>query len=141
MPFRRKATDGADKLAKVELFEGFTPAELTRVAELAEDVTAEAGAVLMEQGKVGQECYIVVAGTADVIIGQDTVAHLGPGEPIGEMALIDHRPRSATVKAKTEMKLLALDTKRFQSLLDEMPKANRAIMAKLSERVRNADSA
>jgi CRP-like cAMP-binding protein len=114
---------------------------LSRVAELAEDVTAEAGAVLMEQGKVGQECYIVIDGTADVVIGGDTVAQLGPGEPIGEMALIDNRPRSATVKAKTQMQLLALDTKRFQTLLDEMPKANRAIMAKLSERLRNVDLA
>src|SRR5438874_268601 len=106
MPFRKKATDGAEKLAKVELFEGFTPAELSRVAELAEDVTAEAGATLMEQGKVGQECYIVLAGLADVVIGGEEVAQLGPGEPIGEMALIDNRPRSATVKARTEMKLL-----------------------------------
>ena len=57
------------------------------------------------------------------------------------MALIDNRPRSGTVRALTPMKLLALDAKRFRTLLDEMPKANRAIMAKLSERLRNVDLA
>jgi CRP-like cAMP-binding protein len=141
MPFRKKADNGAEQLAKVELFEGFSPAELARVAELVEEVSAEDGAVLMEQGKPGQECYVVVEGAADVIVAGEKVAELGPGELIGEMALIDNRPRSATVKANKPMKLLALDTRRFQTLLDEMPKANRAVMAKLSERVRNADSA
>jgi hypothetical protein len=50
MPFRRKIDDGAERLAKIELFEGFTPAELARVAELVEEIEAEQGAVLTEQG-------------------------------------------------------------------------------------------
>src|SRR5438445_13504352 len=103
MPFRKKADNGAEQLAQVELFQGFSPAELARVAELVEEVSAETGAVLMEQGKPGQECYVVVEGTADVLVAGDKVAELGKGELIGEMALIDKRPRSATVKAKTPM--------------------------------------
>jgi CRP-like cAMP-binding protein len=66
-------------------------------------------------------------------------ATLGPGEMVGEMALIDHRPRSATVKALTPMKLLAFDAKRFKTLLDEMPKASQHVMAKLSDLVRQSD--
>jgi CRP-like cAMP-binding protein len=64
---------------------------------------------------------------------------IGPGEPIGEMALIDNRPRVGTVRAITAMKLLELDAGAFRKLLDEMPKANRAIMSKLSERLRKLD--
>ncbi len=137
MPFRKKIDDGAERLANVTFFEGFTPKELARVGELVEEVDAEAGAELMEQGRPGLECYVVVAGEAGVYVGGQWVAKIGPGEMVGEMALIDHKPRSATVKAVTPMKLLSLDAKRFRTLLDEMPKAAAAVMSKLSERLRS----
>jgi CRP-like cAMP-binding protein len=139
MPFRRKIDDGAERLATVELFDGFSKAELARVAELVEEVDAEAGAVLVEQGKPGTEAYIVMQGEAAFEMGGERKGSIGPGEPIGEMALIDNRPRVGTVRAVTPMKLLALDATGFRKLLDEMPKANRAIMAKLSERIRKLD--
>jgi len=136
MAFRKKVGDGAERLGEIALFEGFSPAELHRVAELVEEVDAQAGAVLTEQGKPGQECFVIVTGEAGVDVGTNRVATLGPGDLVGEMALIDNQPRSATVRAVTPMKLLALDATRFRTLLDELPKANRAIMAKLSEKLR-----
>lgn len=136
MPFRKKHTDGAERLAGVALFEGFDDTELSKVAELVDEVEAELGAVLTEQGKPGQTCYIVVAGEAAVVVGEERVATLGPGDLVGEMALIDNGPRSATVRAVTPMKLLAFDAERFRTLLDEHPKANRAIMATLSAKLR-----
>ncbi len=139
MPFRKKIDDGAERLADLDLFDGFTPAELSRVAGLVEEIDAESGAVLTEQGKPGTECYIVVEGQAVFEIAGERKGTIGPGEPIGEMALIDNRPRSGTVRAVTPMKLLALDATRFRTMLDEMPKANRAIMAKLTERIRQLD--
>ena len=139
MPFRRKSNDAAERLASIELFEGFTPEELARVGELVDDVDAEVGALLTEQGKPGQEAYVIVEGSAAVEIGGRRVTTLGPGELVGEMALIDNRPRSATVKATTPMKLLALDVKSFRTLLDELPSANRAVMSKLTERIRAND--
>ncbi len=139
MPFRRKIDDGAERLAKVELFEGFTPAELARVAELVEEIEAEQGAVLTEQGKPGTEAYIVIEGEAAFEIASERKGTIGPGELVGEMALIDNRPRSGTVRALSPMKLLVLDAGQFRKLLDEMPKANRAIMSKLTERLRQMD--
>ena len=139
MPFRKKIDDGAERLAKVELFEGFTKAELARVADLVEEVEAESGAVLVEQGKPGTEAYIVMDGEAVFEVGGERRGTIGPGEPIGEMALIDNRPRVGTVRAVTPMKLLVLDASQFRKLLDEMPKANRAVMARLSERIRKLD--
>ncbi|MEO7555785.1 MAG: cyclic nucleotide-binding domain-containing protein [Acidimicrobiales bacterium] len=136
MAFRKKTDDGAERLAGIALFEGFSPAELHRVAELVEEADAQAGAVLTEQGKPGQECFVIVTGEASVDVGTHRVATLGPGDLVGEMALIDNQPRSATVRAVTPMRLLALDATRFRTLLDELPKANRAIMAKLSEKLR-----
>jgi CRP-like cAMP-binding protein len=140
MPFRKKIDDGAERLAGVAFFEGFSDRELARVAELVEEVDAEAGAEIMDQGSAGRECFVIVEGHAGVYVKDSQVADLGPGEMVGEMALIDHKPRSAAVRALTPMKLLALDAKRFKTLLDEMPKASQQVMAKLSERLRREDA-
>ncbi len=136
MPFRKKNTVGAERLAGIELFEGFSAAEISRVAELVEEVDAKAGAVLTEQGKPGQSAFLIIDGEAVVVVGDDRVATLGKGDLVGEMALIDHHPRSATVRAVTDMKLLSFDAERFRILLDELPKANRAVMARLSAKLR-----
>jgi CRP/FNR family cyclic AMP-dependent transcriptional regulator len=131
---RSKSIDGVAKLRGVSFFEGFSDAELERVAELADDVEAEAGAVLVEQGRVGQECFVVLAGHAGVYVAEDRVATLGPGSMVGEMALIDHLPRVATVMADEPMTLVAFDTKRFRTLLDEMPKAGERVLQLLAAR-------
>jgi CRP/FNR family transcriptional regulator, cyclic AMP receptor protein len=136
---RKKAVDGAAKLAGVAFFDGFTPAELQRVAELADDVDAEAGAVLVDQGRVGQECYVIIEGHASVYVSEEHVATSGPGSMVGEMALIEHRPRNATVIADTPMKLIAFDTKAFKQLLEEMPKARDRVMETLAARLRPRD--
>jgi CRP-like cAMP-binding protein len=139
MPFRKKIDDGAERLANIAFFEAFTPAELARVGSLVEEVEAEEGAVLTEQGKPGQECYVIVDGEASVEIGGEEKAVVGPGTMIGEMALIDNRPRSATIRAKKPMKLLALNTKHFKTMLEEMPSANKAVMSRLTELLRTND--
>ncbi len=139
MPFRKKIDDGAERLAKIAFFDGFTPAELAKVGSLVEEVQAEEGAVLTEQGKPGQECYVIVDGEASVEIGGEEKAVVGPGTMIGEMALIDNRPRSATIRAKKPMKLLALNTKHFKTMLEEMPSANKAVMSRLTELLRTND--
>jgi CRP/FNR family transcriptional regulator, cyclic AMP receptor protein len=134
---RKKAEKAATaaRLRRVAFFEGFTDDELARVAELADEVEAEAGAELTDQGRPGQECFVLVHGRANVFVGDDLVATLEEGSMVGEMALIDHRPRSATVIAETPMELLAFDTKSFRSLLDEMPKASQRVMSLLSTRL------
>lgn len=135
--FRRKKADEAAKhLADIAFFEGFTPAELARVADLADEVDAEQGAELTDQGRPGQECYVILDGQASVFFGDQHVATLQEGSMVGEMALLDHKPRSATVVAETPMKLLAFDTRSFRALLDEMPKASQRVMSLLNARVR-----
>jgi CRP-like cAMP-binding protein len=88
----------------------------------------------MDQGRPGQECFVILDGTASVFIGGDHVATLEAGSMVGEMALIDHRPRSATVVAETPMTLLAFDTGAFRALLDELPKASQRVMSLLNAR-------
>lgn len=128
-------------LRGVAFFDGFTDTELRRVAELAEEVDAEVGSELTDQGRPGQVAYVIVEGTAAVEVGGDTINEVGPGQMVGEMALIDHRPRTATVRATTPMRLLAFDAQQFRRLLDEMPKAQVKVMEILVERLRQRDLA
>ena len=132
---RKKATEAAERLSKIAFFEGFTPDELERVAELVDDVEAEPGAVLTDQGRPGQECYVIETGQANVYFGGEHIASLGPGSMVGEMALLEHRPRIATVVAETPMQLLGLDTRSFRALLEEMPKASQRVMSLLNARL------
>jgi CRP-like cAMP-binding protein len=135
---KKKADPGAvDELHGVTFFDGFSDDELAHVIELAEEVDAEQGAVLMEQGRVGQECYVILEGSAGVFFGGDHGATLQPGSMVGEMALVDHHPRTASVVAETPMRLLGFDTKAFKKLLTDMPKAHDRVMALLSARMRD----
>ena len=136
-----QGADAVAHLQKVGFFEGFTDNELRRVAELAEEVDAEAGSELTDQGRPGQTAYVILEGTASIEVGGASINTVGPGDMVGEMALIDHRPRTATVRATTDMRLLAFDATRFRRLLDEMPKAQVRVMEQLVERLRQRDLA
>jgi len=134
---RKKAKEAADRLRDVAFFEGFTDQDLTRVASLADEVEAEEGAELTDQGRPGLECFVILDGRASVLVAEEHVATLEKGSMVGEMALIDHRPRSATVIAETPMILLAFDTKAFSKMLDEMPAARQKVMVLLNDRLRD----
>lgn len=126
-------------LGQGDLFRHFEPAVLERLATIAEDVDIEPGAVLCEQGRVAQECWVVVSGEAEVKVGGDqVVAVVGPGETIGEMGLLDHLPRSATVTARSRMQLLRVDSQRFDELLGASPVAH-ALLEILSRRIRDLE--
>lgn len=125
----------AVELRNISFFEGFDPVALERVAGFADEVEALPGAVIIDQGRVGQECFVVLAGEASVFVGEDLVATIGPGTMIGEMALIDHRPRSASVIATTPMRLIAFDTEHFNQLLTEMPKVRERVLGVLGGRL------
>ena len=133
---RKKAVNGAARLRGLAFFEGFSDADLDRVAQLADDVEIEAGELLIDQGRVGQECYVIESGQAEVFVGEEHLVTVGPGSMVGEMALVDRRPRTATVVATTPMALLAFDTKAFQKLLSEMPKAEERVHALLATRLK-----
>jgi CRP-like cAMP-binding protein len=138
MRFRKAhhETASVDDLRDVSLFEGLSEKELGHVAELAEPVEAEPGALLMQQGAIGLECFVIVDGSAGVYAGDEHLATVGAGSVVGEMALIDHRPRNASVRAETTMKLLAFDVAAFKHLLDDLPEAKERITSLLHARAR-----
>lgn len=135
MVFGRKPAESVEWLSGVAFFEGFGPDELTRVMELCDEVESPAGSVLVDQGDTGTDCFVIVEGTASVYVRGEYVTSSGPGSMVGEMALIDHRPRTATVVAETDMKLLRFSTRAFRTLLEEMPKASERVWTVLRARL------
>lgn len=134
--FGRKNKGDAEWLAGVSFFKDFTPEELSQVAALAQEVDAEPGAELMEQGRMGDVCYVIVEGDAGVYISGEHVATLHEGSMVGEMALVGHVPRNATVIAETPMVLAAFDRDGFHRLLDDMPKAKERVLEILNSRLK-----
>ncbi len=123
-------------LRGVPLFQGLDVSQLQRLADLAADVRAADGDVLMRQGEVGDEFFIVISGNVVVEREGQRLSRLGPGEFLGEIALIDGRPRTASATADGETRLLVLDHAHFDRLLDEFPGSGRQVARTLVDRIR-----
>jgi len=126
-------------LSKIWLFSTSSAKELRSIRRALEEVRVPAGKVLCEQGTVGREFFLIVDGQASVRRNNRKVATLAPTQYFGEMALLDRRPRSATVVADTDMTLLVLGQRQFNGLLDAMPALARKMLAAMATRLREAD--
>jgi CRP-like cAMP-binding protein len=83
--------------------------------------------------------YVILEGEVELRIGGRVVETLGPGEPFGEMALIDHAPRIATATAKSDCRLVAVPEKRFLFLVQQTPYFALHVMRVMAERLRKMD--
>jgi CRP-like cAMP-binding protein len=138
MFFGKKQQESTEWLSSIPFFEGFSESDLQRVAELGTEVEAAAGTVIMDQGDPGTECFVIESGVASVYVRGEHVASLDAGSMVGEMALVDHRPRMATVAADTDLRLVRFDSKAFRTLLDEMPAVSEKVLTILSNRLKSA---
>lgn len=135
-PDASMATDQKLELLRaVPLFEQLGKSELQRVGALADVVDLPRGRTLMREGETGTEAMVIVKGTASTEQAGSVIAERGPGEVIGEMALISHHPRSATVKLKTDAQLLVIDRREFDALMHEMPSVRNQVMECLAMRL------
>lgn len=137
MPAR---TSAADQLANVPLFSALSKRDLQRVAKATDEVSIEAGRVLVEQGRTGQEFFLILEGEAVVRRNNRKVATLGPGQYFGELAILDRGPRSASVVANTDMRLLVLGQRDFVGVLDSIPGMASKLLSTMAQRLREADS-
>jgi CRP-like cAMP-binding protein len=123
-------------LSTISFFAGFDRDALDKIAAMGEPVEAERGAVIMEQGEVGREAFVVVDGEVQINVNGHVVGTAGRGSVLGEMALLDLRPRSATLVALTDVELISYASKQFRKILDEMPADARAALEERDERFR-----
>ena len=140
MPFRRGSRNSKVELLRgVSLFSACSNRELTRIASLADEIAVPEGRVLIRQGEPGREFFVIVHGKARVSARGKKAKTLGPGAGMGELALLDQGPRSATVTATSDMYLLVLDSRSFSSLIAEVPSVAGKIFRVMAERLRESE--
>lgn len=130
-----------DHLRRVSLFSDCTDLELRRIAEISKVVETPAGTRLTEVGAAGYSFFFIIDGRVSVETQAGIGEPLHPGDFFGEMSLLDGEPRSATIAATTDVRLLVVDRSRFWRLLDETPDLVRRILSVLSGRVRRLEQA
>ena len=128
-----------EHLKRVPLFARLGRRELERLGQLADEIEVGLDQVLAEQGHVGHEFFIVLEGRVMVLDDHRPVATLGPGEFFGEIALVESRPRTATVRAEGIVRLLVIGHRQFHALMDEFPTVRTAVMDALAERLRSTE--
>jgi CRP-like cAMP-binding protein len=136
MTTRSKALD----LKSIWLFSSCTASELRKIRSSLDEVVVPPGKVLVEEGRIGMEFFLIVSGYAAVTREGKKVATLGPGGHFGELALLDRRPRSASVESETAMDLLVLSQRQFNSILTTVPSISRKLLAAMANRLREADA-
>ncbi len=134
MPSHKVDQAVLEAMQRLPIFANVHERDVATVAEAGEPVEAEPGAILMDQGDVGTECFFVIDGSAAVYAGGEHIAAIGPGSIVGEMALVGHKPRNASVVAETPMQLLAFNIAGFKKLLDTMPGTRDLVMRVLEAR-------
>ena len=128
-----------DDLRRIPLFAGCTKKELERLARAGDEVDMEAGSLLADQGQTGREAFVVLAGSVSVRRNGRKVATLGPGAIVGELSLLDHGPRTATVTCDTDCKVFVISQRHFLAVLDDVPTIGHKLMASLAGRIRELD--
>jgi len=106
-----------DTLARMPLFRALTDREMLRVLQVTEVLPYQDGDIAIAEGARGEELFVVLSGQVEVLRGDAVVATLGPGEHVGEMALIRNRPRSASVRSKGASELIVLRRQDFFEIL------------------------
>jgi len=122
-------------LKRAPLFEGLSRKELTHLARVSEDMEMEAGATLCKEGEIGHEFFVIVEGEVEVKRNGRKVALRGGGEFVGEIALLEQTPRTATVTAKTPLRVFVLTDTDFRDLLKDNPSVERKILRTLARRI------
>jgi len=125
-----------DKLADIPFFAGWTHDELAHVDRVAEWVEYEPLDHLIKQGATGYEFIVILSGDVDVVIDGHVIAQLGPGDHVGEMALLDGSPRNASVIARTPVRALLVGSREFRALVDQVPSLDRKLLISLTQRLR-----
>ncbi|MCG3171885.1 MAG: hypothetical protein GMKNLPBB_00026 [Myxococcota bacterium] len=126
-------------LKSVPLFSEIPGEQLSQLAEIAVEETFDNGKIFIRQGDMGDCMYLIVEGKVDILVGDKQVAQLGEKQSVGEMAILDSEPRSASVKANGEVTALRIDRDDFYDLLAEKVEVAQGVIKVLTQRLREAN--
>jgi len=129
-------SDKVQVLRDIPLFADLDERSLQAVAVLAHEVAFKAGDVLMLEGELGDEFYVLLEGTVRIDHGERTIRSMTAGSFFGEIALVDQRPRTATATATTDVRLLEIRSHEFERLMATLPEVHRRVEAAVQRRGR-----
>jgi len=122
-------------LASVPVFSKCTKKQLQEIGEVATELILPAGRVLVREGEVGFEVFMLLDGTASVTREGRHLATLAAGDVVGELAVLSRQPRNATVTAETELRILAVTHAGLDQLLDDIPGLAKHLLYEVSARL------
>ncbi len=127
-------------LREVPMFSDLSPEDLEKIAEIAHEQLFSSRAVLCREGDPGNTLFIIVSGRVDVSITtakkESIIASRGPGEFVGEMAILESAPRSATLIARGDVRVLVIEGESFNAILLDRPEVSISVLRHMSSRVR-----
>ena len=123
-------------LKSIDIFSETPDRVLASVARIIEEIPLSAGENFIQEGEAGDCLYIIVDGTVRVYSNERTLQILGPGKMVGELALLDPEPRSASVAAVDDALLFRIDKEPFDEVLTDRPEIALGIIRKLTRRIR-----
>jgi len=129
------------QLQRVPLFAHCGPKELTFIVTQVEDLDFPSGKELCREGQSGGDFFIILSGSAVVTRAGREINRLGPDDFFGEIALLDHGPRTATVVTTSPTRCLVLGPRQFQSVLHQQAGIATAVLAAVAARLRTTGGA
>jgi len=126
-------------LSRVPLFSGLDKSSLAHVGRLADEIDLPAGKELLHEGELPYEFFLIVTGEVRIDREGHQLTVLGPGDFLGEIALVDGGRRTASATTQTPVRLLVLGSREFHSLLAEYPDIRAAVLNELAARVRRLE--
>jgi len=128
--------DRISSLRQTDLFNGFNNDELQQFAAKVTEITLEPGQILFQEGEAGNDIFVVVKGELRIFKDKRIITAVLPCDYVGEMAILEDKPRSASVEAVQPSHLLKITSTQFQEYLASQPRSLVSMMTTLSQRVR-----
>jgi CRP-like cAMP-binding protein len=126
----------AERLKQLPLFADLPPKQIERLAQWTDEVDLPAGKHLIEQGAFPHEFFVLTEGSAEVLHDGQHLADLGPGDFFGEIALVEHHRRTASVVASTPVRVAVMFSREFEAMERELPEVAERIREAMLERRR-----
>lgn len=128
-----------EHLRAVPMFAGCTKRELQAIQKAGDEIVMTAGTLIVDQGQMGREAFVLLEGNVLVRRNGRKVTELGPGAVVGELSLLDHGPRTASVICETDCTLFVLDQRHFQKAIEHHPQIAMKLLGTLAGHIRDLD--
>jgi CRP-like cAMP-binding protein len=127
---------GEGRFEGIPLFASLSRKERKRIAQCVDEVDLPEGKHLVEEGDFAYEVFVIEAGTAEVLHGDERLAELGPGDIFGEMGAMEHATRNASVVSTSPLTAVVMTARDFRQIAREMPHVAERIRGAIEERSR-----